>query len=507
MNRQELLKNIEQWRKGMEHQKIIDAITALPEGERDYVLTCILAREYNVVNRFAEAKALMESVRKEGQKDPNWFFHYGYTLFSLHRFAEAKGAFQQVLKMVPKHPNVLMLLNSCEANLEKETLAKAYGDGLDLDEDKTLEHILKCHLHNNFEVKDVVEEDHIFLPSWNIRIYPEITELEKDSVIINFNVECPDWDRDLVEVSAAKGKNPAAALTIACGSFMMSAMNTVALMMKKQNAVKMETEFAGSKHKWNVYRGNLLAGGEAQSINSFNLYWDALKDELAKRLGNQKMAYVKIYVSKNEDVIRGEVRINDIRLESLSRIIMNMAREWPFSGYGVHRQFFLFQQEEETLQPFPYDQETLEDFTRETVRLYNEVRSMEAAKALPGKLLELCGGDTVMAKELQLYVPIAASELFYKNLAYPETLTYDIAGRQEVVFRTQMATFHTIQKHLYWALQHQVFGKDTQKIYHHLVSASPLFQFINKQEKEGHPVPDGMGMNLTISVEEGFQLR
>ena len=507
MNKQELLKNIEQWAKAMEHQKIIDAINALPENERDYTLTCILAREYNVVQRFADAKALMESVRAEGQKDPNWFFHYGYTLYSLRRFAEAKGAFQQVLKMVPKHPNVLMLLNSCEANLEKEALAKAYGDGTDLDEDKTLEHILKCHLHNNFEAKDIVEEDHISIPSWNMRIYPELTELEKDSVIVTFNVECPDWDRDFVEISAAKGKNTAAALNVACTSFVMSAMNTIALMKKKANAVKLESDFAGKKHSWSVYRGNLLAGGEAQSINSFDYYWSMLKDELAKRLGNQKMAYVKVYVSKTGDNVRGEVRINDIRVESLSHKVRKAASEWQFSGYGVHRQFFILMQDEETLEPFPYDQETLEDFTRETVRLYNEVRSMEAAKALPGKLLELCGGDATLAKELQLYVPIAASEFFYKNLAYPETLTFDLDGQQAVVFRTQMASFYTIQKHLYWALQNKVFGKETQSIYHHLVSASPLFQFINKQEKEGHPVPDGMGMNLTISVDKDFQLR
>ena len=507
MNKQELLNNIEQWKKGMEHQKIIDAINALPEEERDYMLTCTLAREYNVVNRFAEAKALMESVRKEGQNDPNWFFHYGYTLYSLRRYAEAKGAYQQMIKMGVRHPNVDMMLKSCEANLEKESLAKAYGDGMDLDADKTLEHILNCHLHNNFEVKDEVREDHIFLPSWNISIYPEITELEKDSVVVTFNVECPDWDRDLVEVSAAKGKNPAAALNIACTSFMMSVMNTISLMAKKMNAVKLESEFDGSKHSWNVYRGNLLAGGEAQSINHFNLYWDALKGELSKRLGNQKMSYVKIYVSKTGDTVRGEVNINGIRVESLSRMVMNIAQSWKFDGYGVHRQCFVLMQDEATLQPFPFDQETIEDMTRETVRLYAEVKDIESAKALPGKLLELCGGDAVMAKELQLYVPIAASELFYKKLAYPETLTFDIVGRQAVVFRSQMATFHTIQKHLYWALQHKVFGEQTQSIYHHLVSASPLFQFINKSEKEGNPVPDGMGVNLTITVDEGFQLR
>ena len=45
MNKQELLKNIEQWAKAMEHQKIIDAINALPENERDYALSPVFLQE------------------------------------------------------------------------------------------------------------------------------------------------------------------------------------------------------------------------------------------------------------------------------------------------------------------------------------------------------------------------------------------------------------------------------------------------------------------------------
>lgn len=508
MNRQELLDQIREWRKGLEHQKIIDAIEALPEGERDYLFTCLLAREYNVVNRFEEAKELLGSVRQEGKNDPNWFFHYGYTLFSLKRYAEAKGAFQQVLKMVPKHPNVLILLKNCEVQLEREAMAKSFGEGLPLDEDRTLEHILKFHLHNNFEVVDQVEDDHIVIPSWNISIYPEITDLKEDAVAITFNVECPDWDRDITEVSAAKGKNPAMALSIACSTFMLSLMHSISLMAKKQNAVDMETEFVGKKHNWKVYRGNLLAGGEAQKIQNFNLYWDALKEQLSKRIGNQKLCYVKIFAVKNGEQFKGECRINDVRIEGLSRIVAEIAKSWDISGYGVHRQFFLFQQEEATTQPYAYDAETLEDYARESIRLFGSVQSKEDALALPGKITALVDGDATLARELQLYLPMAAAEQAFIKLAYPETLTFEFPDkRKETVYRSQMASFHTIQRALHWALHYKVFGQDTDRMYQMLVSASPLFQFVQKSEKEGNPIKDGMGVNLTIGVGNEFEIR
>ncbi len=507
MNKQELLNQIGQWRKEMAHQKVIDAINALPLEERDYLFTCILAREYNITGNFPQAKELLDSVRKEGLKDPNWFFHYGYSLMSMHRFAEAKGAFQQCLKIAPKFPNVRSLLNSCEVNIGKEAIAKAYGDGKELDEEKTLEMILKCHLHGNFGVQDTVEEDHIHISAWNLDIYPEITELKEDSVIVNFNLECPDWDRDIVEVGASKGPNPAVALNVVCSSFMLSLVSAINLMMKKEKALKMESDFAGQKHQWNVYRGNVLSGGDAQKIRDFNLYWDALKDELVKRIGNQKLCYVKIFAARNGDTINAECRINDVRIPSLSKIVGNIVKGWDIEGYGIQRQFILFQQEESTTQPYPFDQETLEDYTREAMKLFANVRSAEDAKALPERMLELCEGDKTLAKELQLYLPMAAAENVYKQLIHPETLTFDMAGKQVTVYRSQLASYHTIQKALFWALQHNVFGEETNRVYQSMVVASPLFHFMQKNAKEGKGMQGGMGVSLTINVDDSFQLR
>ena len=135
MTKQEVLAQLGQWEKAQAHDKIVSAILSLPVEQRDYRLSCALAREYNMLGRHQEAKDLLESLAQEGRRDPNWFFHYGFSLHALGRYAEAKGAFQQLLKMVPKQPNILALIHSCDVHLEKQALAKAYSDGLDLDEE------------------------------------------------------------------------------------------------------------------------------------------------------------------------------------------------------------------------------------------------------------------------------------------------------------------------------------------------------------------------------------
>ena len=47
MSRKELLRQVEKWHNKGEHQKIVDAIEALPREEWGYELTCLLARACN----------------------------------------------------------------------------------------------------------------------------------------------------------------------------------------------------------------------------------------------------------------------------------------------------------------------------------------------------------------------------------------------------------------------------------------------------------------------------
>ena len=104
MNREELLRQIDKWHNKGQHQKIVDAIEALPQEEWGYELTCLLARAYNNIPgapQLEKAVSLFESVREEGKDDPLWHFRLGYALFYLDREAEAHPCFRRAAKLDP----------------------------------------------------------------------------------------------------------------------------------------------------------------------------------------------------------------------------------------------------------------------------------------------------------------------------------------------------------------------------------------------------------------------
>ena len=88
---QALLQELETWHENNEFSKIIMAINAVPEAERSYDLTCLLARAYNNLavmgdnmsltsseerrpKLLEKALNLLQSVEDEGQNDKNWHF-------------------------------------------------------------------------------------------------------------------------------------------------------------------------------------------------------------------------------------------------------------------------------------------------------------------------------------------------------------------------------------------------------------------------------------------------
>ena len=131
MNREKLLQQIDEWNENDQHQKVIEAIEALPREELDYELTCLLARAYNNTaepggTELEKAVSLLEAVRGEGKDDPLWHYRMGYALYYLDREAEALTCFRRVMELDPEDEDALDFIRWCEEAIAEK--AELYSD-------------------------------------------------------------------------------------------------------------------------------------------------------------------------------------------------------------------------------------------------------------------------------------------------------------------------------------------------------------------------------------------
>ena len=134
----ELLEQLEQWNSKDEYSQCIQAIEAIPEQERGYLLTVKLSRAYSnlavlgdhgALGKNAEVDGdllrhaidLLESVRTRGENDPYWNARMGYSC--LMAYSSAATAYQYAkrwLSLAPDDPDAQKLVRDCEEYLEEE---------------------------------------------------------------------------------------------------------------------------------------------------------------------------------------------------------------------------------------------------------------------------------------------------------------------------------------------------------------------------------------------------
>jgi len=115
----ELLEQIEKWNDADEFARCIEAIEAIPEQERDYLLTLKLGRAYSNLAVLGDHGALgenaevdgdllrhaidlLESVRTQGENDPYWNARMGYSCLMAYSSAATAGWLWPRMTRTPK---------------------------------------------------------------------------------------------------------------------------------------------------------------------------------------------------------------------------------------------------------------------------------------------------------------------------------------------------------------------------------------------------------------------
>lgn len=353
------------------------------------------------------------------------------------------------------------------------------------------EYLLNYALHNNMETKDIVQDNSLYCPKWDVTVTPKVTQLTDRSAMLEINIFSPKWGTELYECSVGMGSDTRTAIGTASGSFLFSFMNSIALMEQNQSSTYLETDFSGKTHRWKVFIGNVVGLGESPSSDSAEIYWEALKDGIAKRLGNQKLCYVKVYGAKSCGEVTGECRIDDIKSDELSDIVSKMIEKWEVNQFASHKTFFFIRQEEETVSSYDYWEkegfERLKEKVKTAAELFYACNSDDDFNTLIYRTANAIG-DPVLAEECYSFLPEICAENAFPQALYSEEIDIQLENQPVAsYYKNQLSDYRVLQKAIFSLFNSGIFGDLTDEIYKKYIGFSAIYNGISQLlEKNGN---------------------
>lgn len=355
-----------------------------------------------------------------------------------------------------------------------------------------------------FEAEEIVEGDCIVIPAWELTIRPHVARWSDQSVMLQFHLSSPKWDRDILETSAGMGSSLKDALGMAIGSFAFSLMEGIASMEQDREPDELRSEYGDTVHHWKVYKSNIVGLGESSEDMRATPYWEALKDEIAKRVGNQKLCYIKIYGAKHGDDITGECRINDIASPELGQIVAGIVSQWQVEDFASQKQFMLLRQSEETYTPYPYQAEEIAAAARTAVQMFMECDTQEKYEDFPERLAERLQ-DASLAEELYSFLPEICAEHAFDMLTYNEECLLFRGEDSFPVYRTQFASYYMIAAALFEGFRTDQFDDE---VYRQYIGTSSIYSVICQAKEEGADLVEHGGvLTLSFGMSDRYQFR
>ena len=516
---EKLYQQIEAWHKADEHQQIIQRVLSIPREEWDYRLTCLLARAYvntQEPENWDTALSLLLSAEEEGKADPEWYFRTGGVLCRLLRKEEAQARFQEGFALLPPDSEArpdwerrcTQVLAFCQQELDRKAAWERYGDSLD--PEKALDFYLNGLLHGGLQDEDRVEGNAILLPRQGVRILPQVEQISQRGAVVNLWLEAPQWGKRLFECSVGMGSSPSQALGLSASSFIFSFLEGVMRMEDRVEPRELETLFDGKTHRWELYPSNIVGLGSAPQPEG-QVWWELLGEDIQRRLGNQRVCYVKIYGAKVDGQVTGECRVDDIKSEELSAKVAQAVERWPAGQFASQKQFFFIRQREETILPYPYEgaegERRLRGALGEAVRMFLACRTEEDYDQYSQRLGERIGDET-LADECLTFLPELCAANAFPQLQAAETVEICREGRPpETVYKNQLADYYPLWTLLLQLFQEEELGADPDAIYREYVGYSSTYNVVRQMEQQGSRLEDCRLASLLCQMGSGFQLR
>lgn len=375
---------------------------------------------------------------------------------------------------------------------------------------------LRCEVfpHNlSDRLKTEVQGDRVRIPQWELTITPHIRTLTANTIVVDLFLDSPFWDGSLYECCSGVGSDIRQAMGSALGSFFFSFLDGFDRMREGRDPITVETSFAGKPHRFEVYLSNITGMGAAPMDEHTDVatYWEALKDGITKRLGNQSFLLVKIFGSKFNGEITGECRVGDVASEELGGVVSELVKPWKIGQFYSHKQFILIRQAGETLEPYPYSGEEGQLRFRQAIvtaaRMFHESETEELYESYPIRLAQAIGDET-LAEECVSFLPELCAQNAYSDVSYTETVEIAAGDAPAVTcYKSQLADYWPMWNVLWSALRDGTFGQEANTIYREYISVSATYNVLQQMEEKGSSLSGGQLSTLLFRMGTDFVLR
>ncbi|MCL1923588.1 MAG: DUF6348 family protein [Propionibacteriaceae bacterium] len=318
----------------------------------------------------------------------------------------------------------------------------------------------------------------------------------------------PDWDRTFFETASAYGFTEEEAISQTILNTYLRVFQLIDHLGTSTPDERVATTFAGNRHAWSLWCGYITTSGESvPDIPSDGApYYTLLRPEILARLGNQKVAHVKITAGRQGNQIVAEVRMNNIISPEMSDLLSaHIAATWPDYAEVIHKQLIWIKQDEDTYLP--------------TDRRYSDVKKqlIVCAKVFqdmwisPGdkydkaeyeRLVIERSHDRSLGLELVSLLPEIAAQQLYPHIRVSENVVLHCDGVDVAINIHQLSSY----AHVCEALDSTWCEEVNEEVVCGWVESSAVKDFATSLPSNPEQAAGQLVMKLTLNVGPGHQL-
>jgi hypothetical protein len=370
-------------------------------------------------------------------------------------------------------------------------------------------------LSETLEIENRIEGNRVYCTKMNMFVTPHVTGLADHKAGISFVVYSPDLGGEMYEHSTGIGDDTVQSVEVAVCSFAYSFIDGLVKMNGKADEKDSDSEiatiFGGKTHKWRAYFSDVVTIGNAPDVGGAEYYWNKLKKLILKRLGNQKVCYVKVYLDRAGGDITGECRVDDALSMELSILLVNEVSKWKPKGFASHKMYFFIRQEDETLEPYPYSGENGQIALKKKIKTAMDLFYEADTEEKNGQLfqnMKKALDDDILAFECYSLLPEMCAENAFRNVRHSESMDIFIGDKPpRQIYKNQLADYWPMSRILFDILNSGAFGSHTDELYKKYVDTSAIKSVLEQLGQKGIKPEDVKMEPLEFRAEEWFEVR